>query len=754
MYEDASKSKETHSFKDIALPLARRGIKLIPVRALSKRGVLEDQFKQATTNLAQIERWHRENPNYNVGCVGTPDGIAILDCDVRGLRARIEQETGRVFPETLVVRSAGKGCDHIYFRQTDASRTVGNKKRAGLFDLQSVDRYVVGPGSRLDNGKRYEIVQDAPIADFPDWLAIWVTTNADSDKPKREVNDARPVDESFDIVDLLEHYGIVYQQDSEWYIADTCPVSGRKHEHSTRTGFFFDGHSLGFHCFASGCEGSNMTVGQVLKHLNEYHDPYPDAIWQDQVVDELLEDLGIDALDPSSLGTLAATHTTTQGPAENDSALGASQAAAPELENVLEFPEQFMYGEASVLAKQMNMPYGLAYMALIGEFGIKCDTDVICGTRINSYTALIAPVGGGKNVAMDRAKTLLELRYKDEYLPASPAGTRALMNLIGDKPSGKRGAGRERIPGPKKLLLITHEMTDVLKMTGVENSTLASRLCDFWDDNQHVYPTGKDGIISVDCRLHWIGGVPASADNPTRFTELFDSETSHGLYDRLLIGYTDGKFNYRPWEPLACAVEDVLDPTDYTAGIKPVPHVRAISEGTQRLLDEWQPVGGGSRIKQNCMKLALITTMMNHEETVTEECMRCAIGIMEWQIELRKVFRPGEAVNDEAKCRVAILSAMEAGGARHSYVNVKRMAHDRKWGDRFGDRIVKNSITNLEEMGEIVPKIIKSDDTKKKSKSEYMLRNWSSGSNKGWESGEHGESPSTESRADINNLQP
>lgn len=86
------------------------------------------------------------------------------------------------------------------------------------------------------------------------------------------------------------------------------------------------------------------------------------------------------------------------------------------------FPEQYMYGEAGPLAKLMKMPLGLAYMALIGEFGIKCDADVICGTRINGFTVLIAAVGGGKNVAMDRAKSLLGLRYKDEYLPASPVG--------------------------------------------------------------------------------------------------------------------------------------------------------------------------------------------------------------------------------------------------------------------------------------------------------------------------------------------
>jgi hypothetical protein len=351
---------------------------------------------------------------------------------------------------------------------------------------------------------------------------------------------------------------------------------------------------------------------------------------------------------------------------------------------------------------------------------------------------------------MDRAKILLDLRYKDEYLPAVPAGTRALMNLLGDRPSGKRGS-KERIPGPKKLLLITHEMTDVLKMTGVENSTLASRLCDFWDDNLHVYPTGKDGVISVDCRLHWIGGVPASAENPTRFTELFDSETSHGLYDRLLIGYSEEKFNYKPWQPPSGG-EETMDFSDYTAGVRPAPSVKAVSDGAEKLFDAWQPAGGGSRIKQNCIKVALITTMMNHEDMVTEECMRCAIGIMEWQIELRKVFQPGEAVNDEAKCRVAILAAMEAAGAKHAYVNVRRMAHDRKWGNRFGDRIVKNAIANLADMGEIIPKVIK-DGEKRKSKSEYKLRDWSLAGRERGENGERGDSPSTNSQAEINDLQ-
>lgn len=285
-------------FSEIALPLVDLGIKVIPVQPSDKRCLLPGWQKKATTDAEQIKRWNAENPNYNVGCVGTPDTVVVLDCDIHGLIRRIEQETGRSFPKTLIVRSAGKGCAHLYFRQTDVSRSLGNKKAAGLFDLQSVDKYVVGPRSRLDNGRSYDIVQDAPIADFPDWLETWILANADADKPKPKTHGDHPVNDDFDIADMLEHYGLDYVQDGEWFITDICPVSGHKHEQSTRTGFFFDGNSFGFHCFASGCDGSSMTVGQVIKHLNQDHDPYPATIWPEEDIADLLMEFGIDGDQP------------------------------------------------------------------------------------------------------------------------------------------------------------------------------------------------------------------------------------------------------------------------------------------------------------------------------------------------------------------------------------------------------------------------------------------------------------------------
>jgi hypothetical protein len=133
------------------------------------------------------------------------------------------------------------------------------------------------------------------------------------------------------------------------------------------------------------------------------------------------------------------------------------------------------------------------------------------------------------------------------------------------------------------------------------------------------------------------------------------------------------------------------------------------------------------------MKVAIITAMMNHERTVNAECMKCAIRFMEWQVELKKVFQPGEAVNDAAKLREIILEAMRVKCLPGGYLNIIKLAHDRKWAGRFGDWMVKSVIQNLVEMKELVPKMepVKDKDgdiiEAKESKTMFGLRNWEAG---------------------------
>jgi hypothetical protein len=195
---------QPRQFIEIAKPLIERGIPVIPVRPCSKRGLFENQFDMATTDINIVRQWNAENTLYNVGAVGTPDTICILDCDAAGLVERIERETGHKMPRTFTVKSAGKGLPHFYFRQTEMSRAIGNQKAAEQFDLQSVNKYVVGPGSTLDNGKQWEVTDDASIADFPDWLAYWVLENCDHKHTAKSFAKAPSVHGDFDFGEFCQ----------------------------------------------------------------------------------------------------------------------------------------------------------------------------------------------------------------------------------------------------------------------------------------------------------------------------------------------------------------------------------------------------------------------------------------------------------------------------------------------------------------------------------------------------------------------
>jgi hypothetical protein len=282
------------TFFEIALPLALRGIPVIPVQPFTKKGVLKNQYLAATTDPVQIDQWNKIDPAFNVGCVCSWDSVVVLDCDVRGLRKRIEQETGRQFPPTFTVRSAGKRCGHFYFRQNEISRKLGFRKKAGLFDLQSGEHYVVGPGSRLDNGATYDIMDNSPIAEFPEWLAEWILANADAAK-KHNRKDNLPVHEDFDFGDLMEFYGITGNQHGDWFIPSVCVIAGYQHEGSPLTGFFWNGESLGWHDFVTSCGGSDMSIGQVIHYLNQKKgEPYPYLIWPEEPLDELWEAFGVE----------------------------------------------------------------------------------------------------------------------------------------------------------------------------------------------------------------------------------------------------------------------------------------------------------------------------------------------------------------------------------------------------------------------------------------------------------------------------
>lgn len=274
------------NFLERAKILTDRGVPVAPVLAGDKRCILKGWPELANTRQDILEMWAHFNPDANTAAVCRLDGIAVLDADSPEIANIVEPF---ITTPTFVVLSGGKGYPHFYFKHTDASRALGNciictEGAKRLADFQADRKYVVGPKSRLaTTGKEYEIVNDAQIQPIPTPLVEWIHAHAIIEKPKPalEIREGSELSEEFDFEAFCKHFNITGHWKGSWFITDYCPVNGFPHNGSKHTGIYFDGNRLGFNCFAAGCPGTQMSFGQVLRHLNSTQAPYTGPIWRD-----------------------------------------------------------------------------------------------------------------------------------------------------------------------------------------------------------------------------------------------------------------------------------------------------------------------------------------------------------------------------------------------------------------------------------------------------------------------------------------
>lgn len=139
----------------ICEPARRRGLSIFPIRP---------QGKEPIVSQRQARPDYPIEDGQNYGVVAT-DTVCILDIDSPELFAAVCPE----LPETYTVKSR-RGL-HLYFKQTDASRRLGNTSRNGVFDFMGgFPKYCVGEGSIHPSGCVYECLKDVDLAAIPDGL--------------------------------------------------------------------------------------------------------------------------------------------------------------------------------------------------------------------------------------------------------------------------------------------------------------------------------------------------------------------------------------------------------------------------------------------------------------------------------------------------------------------------------------------------------------------------------------------------------
>lgn len=102
---------------------------------------------------------------------GERSGVFVVETDSAEAEAWL---AARGVPRTLTVRSGSARGNHRYFRHPGFKVWCSAGELAPKVDVKGDGGYVVAPGAPHKSGGRYEIVEDAPVADAPAWLLEWL----------------------------------------------------------------------------------------------------------------------------------------------------------------------------------------------------------------------------------------------------------------------------------------------------------------------------------------------------------------------------------------------------------------------------------------------------------------------------------------------------------------------------------------------------------------------------------------------------
>lgn len=120
-------------------------------------------FKDASTDLAKVERWWGMWPHANIGiATGAVSGIVVIDIDPRnGGLDTVQQfaDAGKTFRRTAQVLTQAGGW-HLYYRYPEDGDAVSGQVGPGI-DLKADGGYVVAPPSvGVDGAYIWQVAMD------------------------------------------------------------------------------------------------------------------------------------------------------------------------------------------------------------------------------------------------------------------------------------------------------------------------------------------------------------------------------------------------------------------------------------------------------------------------------------------------------------------------------------------------------------------------------------------------------------------
>jgi hypothetical protein len=648
-------------FLEIATRNANRGFRVHPLKDKEKAPRLNDWPGLATSNREVIEKWAAQYPNANVG-VALGDDLCVLESDdVAELSRRLGVEDLQHVWVTYRVQ-ATPGRPHLYFYQTDKTRSIGNRDIAGVLEFKQNRRYVVGEGSTHPSGATYQVIDPSPIIPFPDDLADAIIKLLTEHTSKNAGAPVGPI-----------------------------PVGGR-HEHMTR--------------IAGGLRRNGLDEATILQALIAANDGgvLSEPLHLDDLKHIAKSVSRYDVPPPAPTPTLGGKkpgqamdpETGEDGSISVDVTANDAEELTPMPRPV--YPDEVWdgtaYGDFADLCTADNkIPKRFFTESMRTVAGAIMGDRVICpsvdGVNPRCYTILIAPPGKGKGTACgsvlrffeeywrgpEREQPPLLFRNKSIYRTnaigaqiINPASAPGLMKALEpDKP------GKNKQPDPldcwlpiPRAITINEEIRSLFSNFGLEatGAGLESVLCELYDRTTFsATATAQRAQAHGEVMFSLLGGITKDGWDAV-FSKAQSTES--GFLSRVNLIATEGEFDVtagldRPdFGPLQRSfLPRLLALMDTPAYIRTTPSAR-------ELMNEWfaklDPPSATfrTRINIHAWRVALHLAWLKKSDYIDSEHVRGGIKVAEYQVLMREFYAPAEGDTRGARCQASIRRTMHS----------------------------------------------------------------------------------------------
>jgi len=329
-----------------------------------------------------------------------------------------------------------------------------------------------------------------------------------------------------------------------------------------------------------------------------------------------------------------------------------------------DMPEEVMDGRLGEYCFKYMARFPLAYAwpalvttasALVPRRGEK--------QRINLYTALCGPVHSGKTQTIDAARQLLGI--DEPILVDVMAGSaESLARYL----NGSNGEPR---------LFSPDELGHVLDKASIQNASFATVLSRIFYHSDFTLLMQRKDKARFHVSLSILGGLVTD-----RFEDLFSRATTAGLYDRFIFGACPDlfEFQYYPFEESCVEFE---------------PQGVYVSPEVWDAKNEWKLE---PRVTELALRVAQVCAAFDGRSLLTAKELGAARVFAEYQQRIRKILKPNEGENLEAKWALKALAYLDK--FEGSYVSKRKMLHD-TGAYRYSPSAAERALKVMEANGDI-----------------------------------------------------